>query len=80
MSVPYQASSPQYAALRKRLDETLEKHPELEAYTRPATAGDIADLGKKLDEIAALLRQLVGNTSEVAELKSLLARLLSRSA
>lgn len=57
-----------------RLAEQLEKHPDLRPYTLPATAGDIAELGKKLDEIAGLLRQAVGNTSEVAEIKSLMAR------
>lgn len=44
-------------AAKARLAELLEKHPEMRPYTLPATAGDIAELGKKLDEIADLLRR-----------------------
>ena len=44
---------------KSRLAELLEKHPEMADHTRPATAGDVADLGKKLDEIAELLRRLI---------------------
>lgn len=43
-----------------RLSDLLEKHPDLSAYKFPASAGDIAELGKKLDEIAASLKELNG--------------------
>lgn len=55
------APSSPVAAAEGRLAELVAKHPELSAYTRPATAGDIAELGKKLDEIAELLRRLLAN-------------------
>ena len=48
------------ADARARLSETLEKHPEMAAYTRPASAGDMDALGKKLDGIAASLKEISG--------------------
>ena len=46
-------------AAEEELDDLLQKQPELRAYMLPASAGDIACLGKKLDEIVELLRRLV---------------------
>lgn len=61
--------------------ELLKKISEAAGCTRPASAGDVADLGKKLDEIAGLLRSaLSAHADEADAIKSLVARLLSRSA
>jgi len=65
------------ASTRAHLDDLLEKHPEMLPYTRPASAGDIADLGKKLDEIAGLLRSAL-SPAEAAALKSLLDRFVAK--
>ena len=43
-----------------RLAEALEKQPELSAYKYPASAGDMDALGKKLDGIAASLKEISG--------------------
>ena len=75
------ASTPadRVAAARTRLAELLDKHPEMRPYTLPATAGDIADLGKKLDEIADLLRRQIasGGAGEATTLTALLGRFLA---
>lgn len=69
------------AEARGRLSDLLEKHPEMAAYTRPASEGSVRDVLTKLDEIAGLLRSaLSAHADEADALKSLLARLLSRSA
>lgn len=47
------------AAAAARLAEIAAEHPELAAYTCPATAGDIAEVAAKLDEVADLLRRLL---------------------
>lgn len=54
-------SAERLTAPNDRLAELLEKHPEMGPYTLPATAGDIAELGKKLDEIADLLRRQIAS-------------------
>lgn len=54
-------------AAEEDLHDLLTKQPELRAYMLPATAGDIADLGKKLDEIADLLRRLTNEQGRIAD-------------
>jgi hypothetical protein len=68
---------PSITEAARRLDDLLEKQPELSAYKFPASAGDMDALGKKLDEIAELLRRLVGDAEEFAKLKSVLGRFLA---
>lgn len=52
---------------KDHLAELLEKHPELRPHMLPASAGDIAALGKKLDEIAGLLRRLTNELAHKAD-------------
>lgn len=54
-------SAERHAAAQRRLVDVLEKHPEVAAYTQPASSGDVREVIAKLDEIADLLRRFVMN-------------------
>lgn len=54
-------------AANGRLAELLEKHPELSAYKYPASAGDMDAIGKKLDGIAASLKEISGLLARFAQ-------------
>lgn len=51
----------------RRLSDLLEKHPEMLPYARLASAGDVADLGKKLDGIIDLLQRIANEQARLAD-------------
>ena len=57
-------------AAKDSLAELLEKHPELSAYKYPASAGDMDAIGKKLDGIAASLKEISGLLVRLASNRS----------
>jgi len=52
---------------RARLADVLEERPEMNAYKFPASAGDMDALGKKLDDIAASLKEISGLLARVVQ-------------